>query len=127
MSNELPGVAAEIEALIGLDLTVKLLKARGGTDIEIPARADGSKLAGIIGVKATDALIRDLGRGRITLPCAFMRGQGARRHDAREMLRAGKSVREVALACDMHQRTVARIKADLDAADADARQGRLPL
>jgi hypothetical protein len=127
MTSHLPGIAAEIVALIGLDLTVKLLKERGGTDIEIPARARGSALAGIVGVRAAEIMVAGMGRGRITLPCAHMRGQGRRRHEARAMLRAGRSVREVALACDMHQRSVARIKAELDNDDADRRQGRLSL
>ncbi len=120
----LPGIAGQIEALIGLDLTMKLLRERGGTGVMIPTRARGTVLAGIIGEEATETLIRELGHGPITLPCATLRGAGARRLVALEMLRQGASLREVALACDMHVRSVSRLRARLK---DDDRQGKLPL
>jgi len=40
----LPGVAGQIETVIGLELTVLLLRRRGGTQITIPVRPKGSIL-----------------------------------------------------------------------------------
>ena len=123
--TSLPGIAGEIEALIGLDLTVALLKERGGTEIKIPVRAKGTILAKIIGETAAEVLVRELGTGRIQLPCAHMRGEKARKMRAIAMLREGASLREVALECDLHQRTVSNYRAEIEA--ADDRQGKLPL
>ena len=127
MSRQLPGLAGEIEAVIGLELTAKLLKERGGTDVSIPLRAKGSALAKIVGQRACAALIREIGPGKIALPCAGFRGRDAERAErkrrAMEMLRAGHSLREVALQCDLAQRTVSNYRDEL----ADDRQGKLPL
>lgn len=121
--QRLPGIAAEIEEIIGLEATVNLLRARGGCQVSIPVRADGSMLAGIIGVRATEALIRHLGPGKITLPCASMRGAGARKAQAMRMLRAGASLQEVALACDLHTRTVSNYRAEIEAEGGSAQLG----
>jgi len=127
MSRQLPGLAGEIEAAIGLELTAKLLRERGGTDISIPLRAKGSALARIVGRAACEALIREIGPGKIALPCAGFRGRdaarAARKARALEMLRAGHSLREVALSCDLAQRTVSNYREEL----GDDRQGKLPL
>ena len=113
MTTQLPGVAGQIEELIGLELTVKLLKERGGTRVKIPVRAKNTMLAGIIGELATEKLISQLGHGDLNLPCSHMRGQAARKRQAIEMLRAGRSQRTVALECDLHERTVANYAAEL--------------
>jgi hypothetical protein len=85
----LPGLAGEIEALIGLDLTVKLLRARGGCKINIPhsARVTGSSLAEIIGDAAVHALIDRYNPGGMWLPMAGMRGTQRRKTEAVRMLR----------------------------------------
>lgn len=125
--TQLPGLAGEIEAAIGLEATAQLLRARGGTAVEIPTRARGSALATLIGVEACAALIDALGPGRVMLPCAGFRGRDAAQRDRKAkavaMLRAGHSAREVALACDLAQRTVHKYREDLD----DDAQGQLPL
>lgn len=118
MSKNLPGLAGEIEAVIGLELTAKLLKERGGTDISIPLRAKGSALAKIVGQRACEALIREIGPGKVALPSAGFRGRdaerAARKRRAMEMLRAGHSLREVALECDLAQRTVSNYRDELE-------------
>lgn len=115
--TQLPGVAGEIEEVIGLEAAVRLLRARGGTSVEIPTTAENTYLAGLIGTEATALLIRHFGHGRVTLPCAALRGAEAerlRRKDlALRMLRDGASQREAALACDLHLRTVQRYAAEL--------------
>lgn len=128
--TQLPGIAGEIEEVIGLDAAVTLVRARGGTDIEIPKRAAGSYLEGLVGADAAAALISHFGHGRLGLPCAHLRGAGAerarRKARALEMLQAGRSQREVALACDLHLRTVERYARESPDRSRDG-QGELPL
>lgn len=124
--TQLPGIAGEIEEAIGLAATAALLKARGGTDINVPVRAKGSLLAELIGVADAQKLIDTMGPGRLTLPCGHFRGAKAREAEAIEMLRNGASNSEVALTCGMHQRTVTRLRRKLDAEKA-SRQGALDL
>ncbi|WP_296639154.1 hypothetical protein [Roseinatronobacter sp.] len=123
--TQLPGIAGEIERVIGLDLTVRLLQRRGGCELHIPQRVPGSLLADIVGDDAAAKLAEVIGPGKIVLPCAHLRGQGARREDARAMLRQGASLQQVALACDMHMRTVSRLRAEIET-EAGLRQPKLP-
>jgi hypothetical protein len=123
--TQLPGIAGQIEQAIGLDLTVRLLKRRGGCEVHIPRRVAGSTLAEIVGEDAAAKIVQALGPGKVLLPCAHMRGQFARRAEARAMLRAGQSLQQVALACDMHTRTVSRLRAEIEH-EAGARQQTLP-
>ncbi|SEQ59335.1 hypothetical protein SAMN05428995_105231 [Loktanella sp. DSM 29012] len=115
--TQLPGIAGEIEDAIGLELTAKLLKRRGGTEVNIPVRPSRSLIADIIGEQATLKLIETFGPGRITLPCGHMRGRDAerleRRRRALDMLQAGETVLDVALQCDLNQRTVKKYRAEL--------------
>lgn len=115
----LPGIAGEIEALIGLELTRRLLRRRGGCQMVVPVRAHGSLMAEIIGEEATAEMIRGLGPGRITLPCADQRGPRARRAEAKALLRAGSSIQQVALACDLHTHTVSKYRAEIVAEAGD--------
>ena len=120
------GLAAQIEEAIGREATLALLGRWGGCQIALPVKAEGSALAGVIGVDAAAALIRAFGHGKITLPCADARGMRRRRAQAIAMLRAGRSLQEVALACDLHTRTVSLYRADIEA-EAGAAQMKLPL
>ena len=54
-----------------------------------------------------------------------MRGQKRRRAEAMDMLRAGASIQQVALACDLHTRTVTNYRAELNA-EAGECQAQLP-
>ena len=123
----LPGLAGEIEALIGLDLTTKLLRAKGGCQINIPHRdrVVGSALASIIGEAAVEALIGVYGAGAMWLPMASFRGAKRRKADALRMLRQGASLQDVALACDVASRTVSNYRAEIEA-EAGSRQFSLP-
>lgn len=120
-----PGIAGEIEALIGCELTTVLLRRWGGCQINLPARAKGSKLAEVVGEAAAQRIIDSIGHGKITLPCASLRGVGRRRAEAMDMLREGASLAQVALACDLHTRTVSNYRAQIDA-EGGARQYQLP-
>lgn len=121
-----PGIAGEIEAVIGPEPTARLLRKRGGCQISIPVRAAGSLLAEIVGTEAAQRLSDVLGPGRITLPCGHMRGAGGRRAEAKAMLAQGASIQAVALACDLHTRTVSNYRAELEA-EAGSSQMQLPL
>ncbi|WP_236549851.1 N-acetylmuramoyl-L-alanine amidase [Profundibacterium mesophilum] len=110
-----------IEALGDLE-TERLLRRFGGAKIRIPHEADGGKLAAQVGVRTVDALIEAFGPGAIVLPMGEFRGQAARRRRAAWLLSEGRTIRQVALACDLHQRSVERISARM----RDERQMRLP-
>lgn len=119
-----PGIAGQIEELIGPELTIRLLRRWGGCQVNIPVRARGSKMAEVIGEAATSLIIKEIGHGRVTLPCGAMRGQSRRRAEAMEMLRRGASIQQVALACDLHTRTVSNYRAALES--GATRQMQLP-
>jgi len=114
MGDFLPAVAAEIAEVIGEAAALRLLEARGGTQISIPVRAEGSMLARLVGETEAQAMIDTFGPGKLTLPTAGARGVGARRARAMRMLRKGHSLQEVALACDLHTRTVSNYRAQID-------------
>ncbi len=120
-----PGIAGEIEAVIGPELTALLLRRWGGCELSIPKHAEGTKLAETIGLDAAATLIREIGHGKVVLPCGSMRGQRARRAEAMTLLRKGWSLQQVALACDLHTRTVSNYRAALEA-EAGAAQMQLP-
>jgi hypothetical protein len=120
-----PGIAGQIEQVIGCELTAILLRRWGGCQINLPARAKGSKLAEVVGEDAAQRIIDSIGHGKITLPCGSLRGIGRRRAQAIEMLRKGASLADVALACDLHTRTVSNYRAQIEVEDG-ARQFQLP-
>jgi DNA-binding NarL/FixJ family response regulator len=120
------GLAGDIEQAIGREATSALLGRWGGCQISLPVKANGSALAGVIGIEAATQLIAVFGHGKITLPCADARGMKRRRAEAIRMLRDGASLQEVALACDLHTRTVSLYRAQIEE-EAGSRQGTLPL
>lgn len=109
----LTGVAAEIEAVIGLEQTKRLLQVYGGTEIEVPKQATGSKLAALIGEVDAGKLIRAIGHGKLLLPIGPFRRDSGRKEHALAMLKAGASLSQVARACDLHMRTVTNYRAEL--------------
>lgn len=120
-----PGIAAEISQLIGTELTTALLRRWGGQQVNLPARAEGSVLAEVVGVEAAQKIIDGIGHGKITLPCGSVRGARRRKAEAIAMLRRGASLAEVAAACDLHSRTVSNYRAEIEAEFSD-RQFSLP-
>ncbi|MCA3479548.1 MAG: hypothetical protein IOD00_02775 [Rhodobacter sp.] len=120
------GLAGQIEAVIGREATATLLRRWGGCQIAVPVRAAGSALEKVIGPEAAGQMIAAFGPGKMTLPCADARGTRRRRAEAMAMLRAGASLQQVALACDLHTRTVSLYREQIEA-EAGSRQGKLPL
>lgn len=125
--TQMSGIAGDIEAVIGLELAVKLLRACGGTEISIPVRAKDTQLAKIIGVAACEKLARDYGTGKVALPLAGQRGRDAVQRQSKaqalDLLKAGAPVRAVALKCNLGERTVWKYKLE----SKDERQGTLDL
>lgn len=124
-----PGVAGQLEDVIGVELTTLLLRRWGGCQINIPVHARGSKLAEVIGVDATEAVIKEIGHGKLTLPCGSMRGHKRRVAETRAAaiaaLKNGASLQQVALNFDLHTRTVSKYRAELEAG-YEAAQMQLP-
>jgi hypothetical protein len=110
---ELTGTAARIEEAIGTELTLLLLERRGGTEIKVPSRPQGTVLAEIVGEEACAALIGEIGPGKLLLPGAELRGMRARRARGYAMLRRGASLQQVALEVGCHLRTVGNWRRDL--------------
>jgi len=106
------GIASEVEAVIGVEQTRTLLAARGGTQISIPVRAANSSLAALIGEAAARQMIDAFGAGALRLPMGVARGRAAKRQQAIDMLNGGASLSQVALACEIHVRTVSRYRAE---------------
>lgn len=107
------GIAQRIADVIGDELALDLLRLRGGTEITIPKRIEGSWLARTIGEDAANLLLIEFGPANLTLPMGEGRGARARRRRAKKMLAEGASARDVALACGIHTRTVHKYRAEL--------------
>lgn len=106
----LPGILKDVAEVAGVAKALELARRHGGTVINV-SDAEGSALTQVVGREAAAELVKRRGRGRETVPMATARGQRGRRAAAAEMMAKGASVREAALACDIHERTGWRIKA----------------
>lgn len=107
--SRLPGILGDIADVAGLDAALKLARARGGTAMKISGRAGGA-LAQIVGDDAATKIAELLGSIEYTIPMANLRGQKARRAKARMMLQQGVPSSKVALAVDVHLRTIERLR-----------------
>ena len=106
--STLPGILGEIATAAGEAAALKLARERGGTEVQISARKD-SAFVGIVGQAAADKIVKAFGNGKVLVPMATARGQRGRREAAARMLAAGRTQTEVALACDIHERTTRRV------------------
>ena len=129
MIERLHGLAAELAEVIGEDAALALLARRGGTEVYVPAEPAGSALEELVGAEAAEAMADHWGVAKLELPCAHLRGQRGRRARGVRLLMAGRSTREVALACDVHEETVKGWRRSLPGRDAAEPHGqaRLPL
>lgn len=119
------GVLRQIADGVSPTAAAKLAAERGGTQFNIPKRnIPASELARIVGPDDAAAIVKLLGPGKISIPTGTVKGAGGRRRRAADMLRRGKSLKDTALACDLHQRTVEMISRELR--EADDSQPRLP-
>jgi hypothetical protein len=107
--SRLPGILGEIADVAGLDAALKLARARGGTAMKISGKPGGA-LAQIVGDEAAWKIADLLGSIEYTIPMANLRGQKARRAKARLLLQQGVPSSKVALAVDVHLRTIERLR-----------------
>lgn len=104
-----PGILATVAEVAGEAAAQALALKLGGCELKISGRK-GGKLARVVGDAAARKIAEALGAEKVTIPMAHLRGQRGRREAAAQLLRAGRTVTEVAQACDVHERTVWRVK-----------------
>ena len=102
----LTGRAAEIAEAIGPDAALRLMAHVGGTEVNIPVRAEGSALAAVVGLEVAELAARAFGPGKMTVPTGSLRGARGRRARGLCLLMDGASIGAVATACDVHMQTV---------------------
>lgn len=105
----LPGILGAVEELAGVEAALQLAREYGGTQISL-SDAPGALLVRLIGQEAASAIVQRIGRGKVVVPMATARGQKGRRAQAAALLSKDATATQVALACDMHTRTVWRVK-----------------
>ncbi|MFN3990035.1 MAG: hypothetical protein ACK4IS_07235 [Erythrobacter sp.] len=128
-ADPLPQVLADIAMIAGEEAARRVAEAVGGTRVYIPPHPGPDHwLAKLLGLEAArkiaDHFTAGVGGARVDIPLGdsgFIAGQQAR-IDA--MILAGRSERDIALACGYTERSVRRRRARLKARD-DSRQGKL--
>jgi hypothetical protein len=106
----------------GDDAAQRVALRAGGTELKLSARPD-SRLAKLVGPEAARKIVAILGAEKVSIPMANLRGQRGRQAAAAEMLTKGASHSQVALAVDVHMRTVRRVREKM----RDAEDKGLPL
>lgn len=113
----LPGTLGAIARVAGEKAALRLAQELGGTSIKLSADP-GGKLATIIGQEAADAIVKEWAAGyTLLIPMAHLRGAGARRAELARLIEEKRPVRDVALAGEVHERTVKRMRAKLRSQD----------
>ncbi len=103
-----PASLVQVKGSIGLAATLRLVEAFGGTACYIPATPDPSnRLTQVIGIEATEKLIRDLGAGSFDVP-----NLASVRHKRRLIMRAKGTAREVARKFSVTERWVRMVRAN---------------
>lgn len=128
-ADPLPQVLADIAMIAGEEAARRVAGAVGGTRVYIPPHPGPDHwLAKLVGLEAARKIADHFTAGalgaRVDIPLGdtgFIASQQAR-IDA--MILAGRSERDIALACGYTDRTVRRRRARLKAMD-DSRQGKL--
>ena len=78
----LPHGLARFAEVVGVEPTLKLAMARGGSRFRVPLKAEGSILADIIGIDDARRIVEALGNERIEIPLGsrvlsvWLRGRG---------------------------------------------------
>lgn len=107
--SSLTGILAVVARHAGETGALRLAVNRGGTKMKLSANPTGP-LARLVGEDAARAIVAELGPETYIIPMATARGSGARRGAAARLFQAGANAQEVALACDMHERTARRVR-----------------
>lgn len=113
----LPPTLALIAEAAGVPAALALAKARGGRKITIPHRAEGTKLAMIVGLNPAKAIIGAIGAGDLEIPLGpignMAQQHRALRHKIMRAIEAGDNNYQIAGACGVCTRTVKRVRAKM--------------
>lgn len=107
--SRLPGILGQIEDVVGTAAALKLARERGGTEMKFSGRRGGA-LARIVGDLNAAKITDLLGAEKYCIPMATARGERGRREAAAQLIAKGATTREAALAVDVHQRTIERLR-----------------
>jgi Mor family transcriptional regulator len=102
----------ELEGIIGLEATLKLVDRWGGVQLYVPETMDANHaIAGLIGIKAAEELASYYGRERLNIPLARNYHRARRNRDLWLRHKAGESASQLALAFGISLRQVWEILA----------------
>ena len=115
---------AELADLLGRETTRVLTRILGGQRVYVPARAsEGHRIARAVGMAGMRALCAAYGGLLISLPNG--REKDTARKRAFALLREGRSLSQVADACDITQRYAEMLSRELREMESAPGQGRL--
>lgn len=107
----------ELEGLIGLDNTLKLVDRWGGVQLYVPETMDENHaIVKLIGMKAAEELATYYGRERLNIPLARNYHRARRNRDLWLRHKAGESASQLALSFEISLRQVWEILASERAA-----------
>lgn len=124
--QKLPDILARIADAAGEEAALLVAKAFGGRPLYIPLARDldeDHRLARLVGIERARAICRELGRGDFILPRGPFSSIEETKRRVAEMLAQKKSHASIALAMNLHIRTVEKIASRLRG--RDDRQGSL--
>lgn len=126
MDEPLPDLLARVAEVAGEDAALLLAKAFGGRPLYLPLAEEiepGHRLSELIGMERARAVCTAIGQGEVIFPRGPFSSRAELKRRVAEMLDAKKSHATIALALNLHIRSVEKIAARLR--KADDRQGRL--
>lgn len=115
-TTQLPELLARIAEAAGEDAALLVAKALGGRPFYVPAPHDlkgDHRLVELVGLERARAICTELGHGDVILPRGPFSTPAEMRRRVAELLRERKSHAAIALATNLHIRTVEKIAARL--------------
>lgn len=108
-ATDLPGVLREIAEIVGVDATLTLARARGGTEVYIPAQSrPGHWLVKAVGEQAARRICREYAGATLMLPLGPTGTMAQARHVADRMIREGHSSAAIASTVGLTTRAIER-------------------
>lgn len=108
--SRLPGILADVADVAGVRVALELARRHGGQVLNV-SDVKGTAFVLAVGEEAARLLVQRIGRARVVVPMAQVRGQNGRRAALAAMLANDATVSQAAEACDVHTRTAWRVKA----------------
>lgn len=125
-ASTLPDILARIAEAAGEEAALLVAKAFGGRPLYVPLAKEINaehRLAELLGLDRARAVCAELGHGEIILPRGPFSSTAGTFREVCEMLEAKQSMTSIALAMNLHIRTVEKIAARRR--KLDTRQGSL--